>query len=167
MERMPTRLRRRTTEPTQGARPAAPPIFPYQAGAVSRSPQVIYVRPCFRAAEIITIAVLVAALVLLGLGGIFWMLDARLVLGPTPTPTPTSVPPVSPTPDIGATRVVEDFLTQQAYQAALLGTLTPPPPGAATTPGLLLPEAGSSQEITGTPTMMSVVLPGISVSGPV
>lgn len=64
---------------------------------------------------------------LLGLGGMFWFVQARIALGPTPTPTPTRGTPMTATPDFLATRVAEDFLTQQAYQMALLGTTTPTP----------------------------------------
>jgi outer membrane protein assembly factor BamB len=110
-----------------------------------------------RAAEIITIAVLAAAFVLLGLGGILWVMQARLVLGPTPTPTPTRAPAATTTPDFRATQVVQDFLTQQARQVALLSTMTPPP--GELLPGMLLPSTGVGDAASPTPN--TLLMPGL------
>jgi outer membrane protein assembly factor BamB len=88
----------------------------------------------------------------------FWLVQSRIVFGPTPTPTPTHGVPATATPDFLATRVAEDFLTQQAYQMALLGTLTPTPHEI--TPDAPLPEE-SPPEATNTP--VTVRLPGVNV----
>jgi outer membrane protein assembly factor BamB len=112
--------------------------------------------PRNRNAEIITISLLVAAFMLLGLGGMLWVVQARLAFGPTPTPTPTHAAPRTATPDFMATRVAEDFLTQQAYQMALLGTVTPTPLEPETTP--FLPD--TTPEATSTPVIMR--LPGVN-----
>jgi outer membrane protein assembly factor BamB len=147
---MPNRLRRRV-----------PPIYPPPAGEAARSRRrPIYVVRRNQTAEVLTIAVLVAAFILLGLGLMLWALEARVALRPTPTPTPTRGPAPTATVDFRATRVVEDFLTQQAYQAALLGTPVPPAlPLTATTPGALAPSG-----ITATATAIVALLPGIIVS---
>ncbi len=91
---------------------------------------------------------------LLGLGGMLWLAPARLVFGPTPTPTPTRSAPLTATPDFLATRVAQDFLTQQAYQMALLGTQTPTP--------MLVPN--NTPQPTNAPVI--VRLPGVSVALP-
>src|SRR5688572_13958362 len=83
--------------------------------------------PRNRSAEIITISLLVAAFMLLGLGTMLWVVQARLVFSVTPTPTATSRVPVTATPDFGATRVAQERMTQEAYRMALLGTTTPTP----------------------------------------
>jgi outer membrane protein assembly factor BamB len=121
-----------------------PPTYPYPARN--------------RSAEIITISLLVAAFMLLGLGGMLWVVQARLAFGPTPTPTPTSGAPLTATPDFLATRVAEDFLTQQAYQMALLGTLTPTPQENTPFPP---PQEDDTPQPTNTP--VTVRLPGVNV----
>lgn len=79
-----------------------------------------------RTAEIITISILVAGFLLLGLGAMLWAIQSQsIVLGPTPTPTPTAGVRPTATPDFRSTRVVADFLTQQAYQVAQSGTPLP------------------------------------------
>src|SRR3954465_8743681 len=108
---MRKRVGRRSPTPTSNPRggyrsPTAhpPTTYPYP--------------PRNRSAEIITISFLVAAFLLLGLGGMFWLVQTRILFSPTPTPTPTHAPPLTATPDFSATHVVEDFLTQQAYRMA-------------------------------------------------
>lgn len=82
--------------------------------------------PRDRTAEILTISILAAAFLLLGLGGMLWAIETRVAwLGPTPTPTATPAPSLTPTPDFRTTRLVEDFLTQQARQVAVIGPQTP------------------------------------------
>jgi outer membrane protein assembly factor BamB len=105
-----------------------------------------------------TISVLTAAFVLLGLGGMFWAVQSGPLFGPTPTPTATRQANVTATPDFGATRVAQDFATQQAFQAARLGT-----PPATPTPN----NAQPAEELTATPTPLTVLLPGLSVPMPV
>ncbi len=118
-------------------------------------------------AEIITIAVLIAVLLLLGVGLMMWAVRTDLAFGPTPTPTATPGPPRSPTTDFRATRVAEDMLTQTAHQALLMGTRTPTPVDLVTSeaPGVLL-----TRELTATatltPTEVTVMLPGVVV-GPI
>lgn len=77
-------------------------------------------------AEILTISVLVALLVLFGVGLMLWGLESRLLMGPTPTPTATPRVPPTATPDIRATHVAEDMATQIAMLIALQ-TRTPEP----------------------------------------
>jgi outer membrane protein assembly factor BamB len=141
-----------------GRRPASPTNKPQ---GTYRSPQPY---PSFypypprnRSAEIITISLLVAAFVLLGLGGMMWAVGARITFGPTPTPTATSTAPVTATPDLRTTRVAEDFLTQQAYQMALLGTLTSTPMRLSPTP-----EPSPNGEATAVHTPLTVHLPGLN-----
>lgn len=148
---MTKRVGRRSPFPTNRPRgtyqpPYAPPpiTYPYP--------------PRNRSAEIITISLLVAAFMLLGLGGMLWVVQARLAFGPTPTPTPTSTVPGTALPDFGATRVAQDFLTQQAYQMALLGTTTPTPLDNA-----LLPPVSANDLPIGTNTPSTVRLPGLNV----
>ena len=112
---------------------------------------------------IITISILVAAFVLLGLGGMLWAVERRLVFGPTPTPTATRPIAATPTPDFGATRVAEDFATQQAYQAALLGTRVVTPAPTDTLPAEPVTVEPVAGEPTATPNL--VLLPGLSVPG--
>jgi outer membrane protein assembly factor BamB len=97
-----------------------------------------------------------------------WIVQSRLAFGPTPTPTPTARPPFTATPDYLSTRVAEDFLTQQAYQMALLGTQTPTPPLGTPTP----PSDASDDDIDellgddlleATNTPVIVLLPGLNV----
>ena len=112
------------------------------------------------ASAVITISVLVAAFLLLGIGCMWLGLQNGFGLAPTPTPTATAAPAVTPTPDSRATHVAEDMLTQVAYAATLVvqftplaqppvpgdmpagigmtGTVTPSSPG----PGELLPTVG-------------------------
>jgi outer membrane protein assembly factor BamB len=140
-----------------GRRSPSPTSYPRGSYRSPYPPPTTYPYPRRnRSAEIITISLLVAAFVLLGLGGMLWLVQARLVFGPTPTPTPTAGAPVTATPDFLATRVAEDFLTQQAYQMALLGTLTP-------TPFSTTPPAPVVEESTPRPTNTSVIvrLPGL------
>lgn len=91
--------------------------------------------PRNRAAELVAISVLVALFVLLGLGVMLWAVENRLAFGPTPTPTPTAAHTPTPTADFRATQTAQDFLTQVAYEIALLRagidrsvTETPTPP---------------------------------------
>ncbi|RIK50620.1 MAG: hypothetical protein DCC57_11690, partial [Chloroflexi bacterium] len=163
---MPKRLGRRPLPPSSlpppGPRPA-PPVEPLPP----RTPAYVYVVRRSSMAEIITVAVLIAVLLLLGVGLMLWAVRSDLAFGPTPTPTRTSAPPLSATPDFRATRLAEDMLTQTAYQAALLGTRTPTPPQLVTpgAPGHLLPP-DLTATATLTPTPVTVMLPGIAVYGP-
>src|SRR5437762_1195637 len=77
--------------------------------------------------RILTISILVGSVLLLGIGGMFGLIQSRFLLGPTPTPTATYAPPLTSTPDFRATHVMEDMLTQATYSAIQHGT--PPPPG--------------------------------------
>ncbi|MCC6453919.1 MAG: PQQ-binding-like beta-propeller repeat protein [Caldilineaceae bacterium] len=146
---MTKRVGRRSPSPTlkpQGSRsPYSHPSDPYPYP------------PRDRSAEIITISLLVAAFMLLGLGGMLWVVQARLAFGPTPTPTPTRGAARTATPDYLATRVAEDFLTQQAYQMALLGTITPTPLDTEPPPPSL---PDSTPDATATP--VTVRLPGVN-----
>jgi outer membrane protein assembly factor BamB len=74
---------------------------------------------------VITVSVLVAVLVLLGVG-LMWFAaqNGRLAFAPTPTPTATMRPPATPTPDVRATYVAEDMLTQVAFAATVVAGMT-------------------------------------------
>lgn len=72
-----------------------------------------------RSDEIVTIAILIALLVLVGLVGLFWSTWNRVALAPTPTPTATSSPPVTSTPDRAATQIAVQLATQTAEAVAL------------------------------------------------
>lgn len=93
-------------------------------------------------------SVLVALLVLAGLGAMLWAVESRLVWGPTPTPTATRRPPATPTPDFRATNLAQDLLTQVAYEAALAGT-----------------RPATSPVATATPTTVQLMIPVISSDG--
>ncbi|MDQ3248684.1 MAG: hypothetical protein M3Q45_05685, partial [Chloroflexota bacterium] len=82
-----------------------------------------------RTAEILTLSLLVGLVVLLGVGGLFWLAQNGLLSGPTPTPTATAAPASTLTPDFRATRVMEDMLTQVAYSATIVGREQPSLPG--------------------------------------
>lgn len=71
-----------------------------------------------RAAEIFTISILVSLFLLLGVGAMFWVVQNRIAFVPTPTLTATPEPASTPTPNVPATLVMEDMLTQVAYTAA-------------------------------------------------
>lgn len=139
-----------------GRRPIPPSLRAAPAYRRPRQPIPPPDPPRNRTAEIITISILVAALVLLGLGGMLWAVERNLVFGPTPTPTATRPPAGTPTPDFRATRVAEDFATQQAYQAALLGT-----PPATPTPTPPAPDEPLGAEPT--PTQNTLLFPGLNL----
>ncbi len=71
----------------------------------------------------LTIGLLLAFLLLLALGGVFWASAGGLLSGSTPTPSTTPYASPTATPDFRATRTAEDILTQVAYstQLATLG----------------------------------------------
>ncbi|MFN8441217.1 MAG: PQQ-binding-like beta-propeller repeat protein [Caldilineaceae bacterium] len=71
-----------------------------------------------RAAEIFTISILVSLFMLLGVGAMFWVVQNRIAFVPTPTLTATPEPAFTPTPNVPATLVMEDMLTQVAYTSA-------------------------------------------------
>jgi outer membrane protein assembly factor BamB len=80
--------------------------------------------PGNRTAFVLTVSVLAAALVLLGVGVMWFAVQNGLAFAPTPTPTPTARPPATPTPDVRATHVAEDMLTQVAFAATLVAGMT-------------------------------------------
>lgn len=150
-EGMTKRVGRRSQSPNHYPRGSYRPPYPYP-------PTTYPYPPRNRSAEIITISLLVAAFMLLGLGGMLWIVQSRLAFGPTPTPTPTRGAPLTATPDFMSTRVAEDFLTQQAYQMALLGTTTPTPFDVIPP---MLEEPTGTPEMTNTP--VTVRLPNLNV----
>lgn len=160
---MSNRLRRRTLPPS--IPPSIPPALPPPTPQPPQPPVYVYVVRRNSPAEIITIAVLIAVLLLLGVGLLLWAVRSDLAFGPTPTPTATPGPPRSPTPDFGATRVAEDMLTQTARQALLMGTRSPTPFDQATpdAPGVLV-TVELTAAVTLTPTPVTVMLPGVVVS---
>lgn len=147
-------------------RPLPPYWPPPSAGASRYRPPYAGYPPRNRSAEIITISVLVAAFLLLGLGGLLWAIDARLALGPTPTPTPTLRPTLTATPDFRSTQVVEDFLTQRAMQLAQAPVaITPTPAAVAGAPAATLSLVPEVAPVVGSVTPSSVMLPGVIAPG--
>ncbi len=88
-----------------------------------------------------------ALLLLAGLAVGRWFLAGGGALLPTPTATPTPGPTATPTPDFRATRNIQELLTRQAYQAAVLGVDTPTPP------------APPTDTPTATPTLTPTAIP--------
>jgi outer membrane protein assembly factor BamB len=80
--------------------------------------------PANRTGFIITVSVLSAVLVLLGVALMWFAVQNGFAFAPTPTPTPTARPAVTPTPDVRATHVAEDMHTQVAFAATLVAGLT-------------------------------------------
>lgn len=58
-------------------------------------------------------------------GGLFLLERSELAFAPTPTPTATDAPPIPPTADFRATRVVEDMITQEANPVVIDLGITP------------------------------------------
>ena len=79
--------------------------------------------PPNRTALVITISVLAAILILFGIAVMQFAIRSGIAFAPTPTATPTPRPPRTPTPDVRATHIVEDMLTQVAFAATLVSHL--------------------------------------------
>ena len=82
-----------------------------------------------RTSAILTTSILVAFFLLIGLGWMLFAVQSGLLA--TSTPTATATPLVAtrtPTPDVRATNVAEDMLTQVAFAATALMQLTMQPP---------------------------------------
>ena len=77
-----------------------------------------------RTGFVITVSVLSAVLVLLGVALMWFAVQNGFAFAPTPTPTPTTRPPATPTPDVRATHVAEDMHTQVAFAATLVAGMT-------------------------------------------
>jgi len=112
-------------------------------------------------------SLLVGALLILAsfivVGGLLMLERGELAFAPTPTPTATNAPLKSSTPDVRATLVVEDMITQQANPIVLDLGATPPAQSVAQQPG---PDATAPLVTTiGTPSGQQVVQP-TSVEGP-
>lgn len=76
-----------------------------------------------RTALVVTISVLAAILILLGIGVMQLAMQNGIAFAPTPTATPTARPAHTPTPDVRATHVAEDMLTQVAFAATLVSNV--------------------------------------------
>lgn len=105
-----------------------------------------------RASQVLTISILVAFFVLIGLSWLWFATQNGLLLASTPTPTATPLAATrTPTPDVRATSVAEDMLTQIAFAATSLARLTaqvaPPAGPEATAPGA----PGATQQIVQLP----------------
>ncbi len=105
-----------------------------------------------RAPAVLIIALLLAFVLLLALGGLFWAAQGGLLSGPTPTPSATAYAASTATPDFRATRTAEDNLTQVAFktqvatlgaQVALASTQTPTP-GDVSAPVVMQPDANAT-----------------------
>jgi outer membrane protein assembly factor BamB len=155
---MPSRLRT----------PLEPEIVPpLSSGPPRTGTRAVYVVRAIGPGEIVAIAFLTAVIVLSGILVMFWAFGARVVFAPTPTPTPTVAPSATPTADFRATRVSEDMLTQEAYQAVLSGTPTLPPP--TTTPPAVVVVVPGDGVVVPTPTVtptLALLLPGVAAPGP-
>lgn len=87
-----------------------------------------------RANELLTVSVLTALFLLLGIGAMVWAVRGGALTPPTPTPTTTPRPASTPTADFRATRIAEDMLTQVAFSVELATAAARQLAGATTTP---------------------------------
>lgn len=94
-----------------------------------------------RASELLTVSILTALFLLLGIGAMVWAVRGGALTPPTPTPTATLRAAVAATPDFRATRTAEDMLTQVAFSAELA-------------------TAVALQLMSGTPTPVGIEIPG-------
>jgi outer membrane protein assembly factor BamB len=82
--------------------------------------------PRNRTALVLTTSLLVAFFVLIGVGWLFFVFQDGQLGGATPTATPTPLAATrTPTPDVRATLVADDMLTQIAYSATALARIDP------------------------------------------
>jgi outer membrane protein assembly factor BamB len=108
---------------------------------------------------VVTVSVLVAALVLLGVGVMWFAVQNGLAFAPTPTPTATARPPATITPDLRATHVAEDMLTQVAFAATLIAGMTA---GAPLPVDLPANDATAQAQATGSTVQLPIVAaPGL------
>ena len=115
--------------------------------------------PANRTGLVITVSVLSAVLVLLGVALMWFAVQKGFAFAPTPTPTPTARPPATPTPDVRATHVAEDMHTQVAFAATLVAGMTAGAPLPADLPA-------SNQTAQALATGSTVQLPIVSAPGP-
>jgi len=117
-----------------------------------------------RASTVLTISILVAFFLLIGLGWMVFAVQSGLVALVTPTATPTPrAATFTPTPDVRATHVAEDMLTQVAFAATAIAILTQSPPGMIAPPDSSpLPEPGQPPASETSATQI-VQLPLVSV----
>ena len=81
-----------------------------------------------RTSTVLTISILVAFFLLIGLGWMLFAVQSGLLATATPTATATPLPATrTPTPDVRATNVAGDMLTQVAFAATALMQLTAQP----------------------------------------
>jgi outer membrane protein assembly factor BamB len=117
-----------------------------------------------RTSAILTISILVAFFLLIGLGWMLFAVQSGLLATSTPTATATPLTATrTPTPDVRATNVAEDMLTQVAFAATALMQLTMQPPSqqAGDTPASAL----QPDEVVAA-TIQAVQLPLISAAQP-
>lgn len=111
-----------------------------------------------RASQVLTISILIAFFVLIGLSWLWFAAQNGLLLAPTPTPTATPLAATrTPTPNVRATSVAEDMLTQIAFAATSLAQLTAQTVPIAG-PGATLPVAPGA-------TQQTIQLPLVSAAG--
>ena len=115
--------------------------------------------PTNRTGFVITISVLSAVLVLLGVALMWFAVQNGFAFAPTPTPTPTARPRATPTPDVRATHIAEDMHTQVAFAATLVAGMTAGAPLPADLPA-------NSQTAQALVTGSTVQLPIVSAPGP-
>lgn len=117
-----------------------------------------------RTSTVLTISILVACFLLIGLGWMVLAVQSGLLAAATPTVTATPLPATrTPTPDVRATNIAEDMLTQIAFSATALMQLTLQP--VPSLPVDLQPTQPQPDE-PDVPTPQSVQLPLVSAAEP-
>ncbi|GIV67533.1 PQQ-binding-like beta-propeller repeat protein [Caldilinea sp.] len=117
-----------------------------------------------RTSTILTISILVAFFLLIGLSWMVFAVQNGLValVTPTPTPTPRAATP-TPTPDVRATHIAEDMLTQVAFAATAIMRLTQTPSGVVLSPDSPLPPEPGQPTAPETRPTQSVQLPLVAI----
>ena len=116
-----------------------------------------------RTAAVLTISILVAFFLVIGLSWV-WFAAQHGLLSLAPTPTATATPRAAthtPTPDVRATNIAEDMLTQVVFAATALAQLTAAPQSGATPLPTLPITPGTPEQ-----PQQVVQLPLISAPGP-
>lgn len=146
------------------------------------SPQLTPPPPANRTGFVVTVSVLSAVLVLLGVALMWFAVQNGIAFAPTPTPTPTTRPAMTSTPNVRATHVAEDMHTQVAFAATLVAGMTAGAPlpvdlpannetaQAQATGGVKLPMVAApgapEPEKTAAPVSTVVYMPNVENPGP-
>jgi outer membrane protein assembly factor BamB len=123
-----------------------------------------------RTSTVLTISILVAFFLLIGLGWMVFAVQNGLVALSTPTATATPLAATrTPTPDVRATNIAGDMLTQVAFAATAIMQLTPSSQPGAQQPGMPQPNApqpDEAQPIEPDAPTQSLQLPLVSAAEP-